>query len=93
MLPWRSPGLTRVQHGPGIHRLRRERRTDADFPALLLRSEGLARQLKSCYLRRHFAVTVTFQCTHRNKQRAAHTRWQFDRLRLCPFQRQLAGRG
>ncbi len=93
MLPRRCPGLTRVQHGPGIHRLRRERRADTDFPALLLRGKGLARKLQAGHLRSHFTVSVAVQRAHRNKQSRPRTWWQSHRLRLHPFQRQFAGRG
>ena len=87
-----SPGFARVQHGTGIDRLRRERRTHADFPALLLRGEGLARKLQAGHLRGHFTVTITVQRAYRNKQRAARPRWQLNRLRLRAFQRQFACR-
>ena len=88
-----GPGLAGVQHGTGIHRLRRERRTHADFPALLLRCESLARKLQAGHLSGHLTVTITLQRTHRNKQGAARARRQLNRLRLPAFQRQFACRG
>ncbi len=75
-----------VQHGTGIDSLRRERRTNADFPALLLRGKGFARKLQAGNLCRHLTVAITLQRTHRNKQGTARARRQLNRLRLYTFQ-------
>ena len=89
MLFRRMPAFTRIEHGTGVHRLRRECRAHADFPALLLRGNGFAGQRQAVYLRDDFTLAVTFQRPHRNKQRRAFTRGQRNRLRLGPFQRQI----
>lgn len=59
---------------PGVNGLRRECRTNADFPALLLCSESLARQLQAGHLSGHFTITVAIQRTYRYKQGAARAR-------------------
>ncbi|MNP26734.1 hypothetical protein D3C76_1196020 [compost metagenome] len=81
------PAFAWIEHRAGIDRLRRERRTHADFPAFLLRCEGFARKFKAGHLRGNFTVAVAIQRTHRNKQRIAYARRQLNRLRLRAFKR------
>ena len=88
-----GPGFARVEHGTGIHRLCRECRTHADFPALLLWCKGLARKLQAGNLCCYLSVTIPLQRTHRNKQGGPRPRRQLNRLRLSTFQRQFACRG
>ena len=82
MCRWRLPAFAGLQHGAAVDGLRRERRTNADFPLFLQRGEGFPRQAQAADRGVHLAIAEARQRAHRHKQRAACPRRQLHRRQL-----------